>query len=188
MLTDTNSKHQHIILVDESLPKAKHSLHPTLAALTPWNCSWSMNRMRDAFEIKSRCSYGNKQQQQKHLVSNRDNKTPRAQRFVDGFNRFDFNRIQWKTPNRIASRSELSTLKPINDETLTNLPKGRWRKRLVPRAQGRNTKMVDGVWSKVTPFISKSLISKPVVILLFIVCFQILIHDQMRIPYPVDLK
>jgi len=35
MLTDTNSKHQHIILVDESLPKAKRSLHPTLAALTP---------------------------------------------------------------------------------------------------------------------------------------------------------
>ena len=37
-----------------------------------------------------------------------------------------------------------------------------------------------------TPFISKCLISKPIVILCFLFCFQILIHDQMRIPYPVD--
>ena len=47
-------------------------------------------------------------------------------------------------------------------------------------------KLVDGVWSKVTPFISKCLISKPIVIFCFLFCFRILIHDQMRIPYPVD--
>ena len=148
MLTgDTNSKHQHIMFVNESIPKAKCSLHPTLAASIPWNTSWSMNQMGDAIEIKPRYSYGNKQKQQEHLMSNRENKAPRAQRFVDGFNRFDFNRIQWKTSKRIASRSELSTLKPINDEMLTNLPKGRWRKRLVPRAQERNIQI--GRWSMI---------------------------------------